>query len=319
MYSFEYKQVIINLYHELKINKIIGEERIKIIMKITNNKFSISSLYNWLKKINHIKRKYINFKITNDIEKFIILKLNENKFITTKQIKILVKDKFNVELSKTSIYNIYKKNNFTFKRNRIITNAYSKEEQIKQIKIVSDKIKTNDIKNIISIDEMSITLNSKPYYGWTIKGTRCETQNNNKIVENKRYSLLMATCNNKIINYSIVLESIKSLKFKQFIEKIHKNKNNNTYFMDNAIIHKSKLFTKYINEKQIKIIYNVPYHSEFNPIECVFSMLRNEILKNKTNTLENVIKSINNFKINIESNKLNNIFNHSIELLHNYK
>ena len=48
-------------------------------------------------------------------------------------------------------------------------------------------------------------------------------------------------------------------------------------------------------------------------------MLRNEILKNKTNTLENVIKSINNFKINIESNKLNNIFNHSIESLHNYK
>jgi transposase len=47
--------------------------------------------------------------------------------------------------------------------------------------------------------------------------------------------------------------------------------------MDNARTHHTKLFKKSIKSKNLKIIYNIPYHSKYNPIEYVFSLLRRDI------------------------------------------
>lgn len=316
MYSYEFRYLVVNLYFQLEKNNIVGNERIKIIRKCVSKQFHINSLYNWIKNIDIKKRNFYNFKITDDIEKFIIDSLNSNNFISAKKIKILIKDKFNVSLSKTSIYSIYKKNNFTFKKNTIITNPLTIEKQNKQILEVKNKINNVEQNNIISIDEMSISLNSKPYFGWSLKGIKCISINKNRIVDNKRYSLLVASSNSKIINYSIVKGSFNTLKFTNFIKKIHKN--NFVYFIDNAIIHKSKFFNNYCLNNKINIIYNVPYHSQFNPIEYIFSLLRNDILYNDNNTFEDIIKIINNFKKNISSDKIKNIFNHSFNLLKNH-
>ena len=317
MFNIEFRTMIVNLYHQLKLNNINGYKRINIIMNITNFKFHINSLYNWIKNIQIKKRSFHNFKITNDIENFIIDKLTHNQFITTKQIKFLIKQKFNVILSKTSIYSIYKKNKFSFKKCKIISNPYSDDIQNKQILDVKNKLNSFNINNIISIDEMSITLNNKPYYGWSKCNERCVYFNKNRIVDNKRYSLLVASSNHKIINYSIVKGSFNTIKFTNFIKKIH-NKNF-IYFMDNAIIHKSKLFNQYVNQNNLNIIYNAPYHSEFNPIEYIFSLLRNKILSNDNNSFDNIIKIINNFKLNISSDIIKNMFNHSFKLLNMYK
>ena len=107
MYSLEFKMSVVKLYFQLKKNNIIGENRINIIYNTFSNKFHINSLYNWIKNINCCKRKY--YKITDVIEKFIIDKITKNKIISSKNIKFLIKNKFNVELSKTAIYSIYKK------------------------------------------------------------------------------------------------------------------------------------------------------------------------------------------------------------------
>ena len=63
----------------------------------------------------------------------------------------------------------------------------------------------------------------------------------------------------------------KGLKTDGFIDfmKILKEKdqtNNYYYILDNAIIHHSKKFKNYVLESNMNIVYNAPYHSEFNPI-----------------------------------------------------
>jgi len=126
----------------------------------------------------------------------------------------------------------------------------------------------------------------------------------------------MAISNQKIINYSIVEKNINSNKFIKFIAKI--NKNNFCYFMDNAIIHKSKKFNIFKNNNNLNVIYNAPYHSEFNPIENIFSMLRNEILRNNNSDLNKIIKIINNFKININPTKISNIYKYAFNNLNNF-
>jgi len=69
-----------------------------------------------------------------------------------------------------------------------------------------------------------------------------------------------------------------------------------TFYLDNASIHRSKIFNKYAIDNKIKLIYNVPYHSHLNPIEYIFLLLRRELFNVDTSSLENIGKIIRNFK-----------------------
>ena len=79
---------------------------------------------------------------------------------------------------------------------------------------------------------------------------------------------------------------------------------------------------KYVRENKLHILYNVSYHSETNPIERVFSVLKNagvflkhpEINRNPNDSIEDIIKSILNVKNTITESTLTNIYNHSFKL-----
>jgi transposase len=63
--------------------------------------------------------------------------------------------------------------------------------------------------------------------------------------------------------------------------------------MDNARIHKSKIFTAYINTEKNKVLYNIPYCTEINPIEMVFSKVKALVHKKGNNEkIERLIKNI---------------------------
>ena len=61
------------------------------------------------------------------------------------------------------------------------------------------------------------------------------------------------------------------------------------------------------------LIYNVPYHSETNPIETVFPVLKNKIIRSVNNSYEDVIKIIVEFKKEFKE-KLSNINKNSFKL-----
>ncbi len=174
--------------------------------------------------------------------------------------------KFKIKISKASIYSIFNKNNLSHKNTKIITNPYPIKEQIEQVKLIKSSIDNLDINNIISIDKTSIELNTKPHKGWSKKGENCLIINNGSKIINKRYSLLVATSNTKIIDFTIVEKGIKLDKFIEFIEFItklkRKDKNNvKSYFIDNVKIHKTKKVNNYIKKNNMYFIYNAPYHS----------------------------------------------------------
>jgi transposase len=158
--------------------------------------------------------------------------------------------------------------------------------------------------------------------GWSKKGEECiiDLKNIKGKEKYQRYSVLMATSNNKIINYTIVEKGIKSETFNKFMNKLNimDKKQKNIYFMDNASVHTSKKFNILKDKLKLNVIYNAPYHSEFNPIEYVFSLLRKNIQSNINNSKENIIKIINIFNKNISSIYLEKIFNHSFELMEKF-
>lgn len=319
MYSIDVIKSSINLYFKLKKDNIIGKNRIKYIENVFN--IHINTLYKWIKKYYDVESdtfnfdgyktnyKYNNTKINELIEKFILNSIDNNNNFNIKKIKINIKNKFNTSLSKSSIYHVLHKNNLTYKK-LCIKNIPYDDDKIKNLKI-DLKNKVNDIDNInnlISYDEMSIYLNSKPYKGWSLKGDDCIIKTKNKTIFNKRFSLGMSIDINSNIDFTITEKALNGFKFNKFMSKIN-IKNNKIIFMDNASIHKNHTFKNNVINNNWNIIYNIPYHSHFNPIEYVFSLLRKDILNGNIETLEHIVDIIVKFKKNINKKHVNNIFN----------
>ena len=297
---------------------MVKKEKHLLIMYLEGH---INTIYNWLKNANilNIKNKnykYNNRKITKTIEFYILDTIKKNTLITIKKIRENIITMFNIEISKQSIYSILKQNNITYKFSKIITNPYTTMEQKEQLQNKKEVIKQLNVDNIISIDETSIELSTKASRGWSLKGTKCIVTNSGKKIINKRFSLIMAVSNKKIIDFHIVSKAAKSKDYLKFMMKLKRKdkENNKSYLMDNCQIHKSKELRKYYKDEKMHVIYNVPYHSEKNPIENVFSCLKNQINRTINDTYDDIVKVVKNFRLSFNPEKLTNIFNHSFGL-----
>ena len=84
-------------------------------------------------------------------------------------------------------------------------------------------------------------------------------------------------------------DPINADEFKWFLQVLQtKNEHVRTcIFMDNLAAHKTGLVRNYMEENDIKYIYNVPYSPDFNPIEAVFSKVKSYFNKRKLNALAN--------------------------------
>jgi len=72
------------------------------------------------------------------------------------------------------------------------------------------------------------------------------------------------------------------------MKEIHNNNGRYYYLTDNATIHKTALISA---ENKFKIIYNVPYSSQFNPIELVNNELKRQLKIKKINDISELDKS----------------------------
>jgi transposase len=271
------------------INNAHSKKNTKILMKKLNiffpdNKISYKHINAIINKNNHLilacnKYKSNNIKITEQIENFIIEQVKNNRLLVANDIKNLVFNKFNLNISLPTIYNIFKRNNYTYKRTKININPYSLDDQKEQLTnvyyhlkenndnseisnkksndIKINNTKVNDIDNekinnkiLISIDEMSIITNRGPTHGWSLKNSLCEI-NIPFIKPNVRYSLLMASSNIKIVKYKLVKGSIKSDDYINFIIELNQENPDYSFLIDNASIHKSKKAKLIYMEKKI--------------------------------------------------------------------
>ena len=61
--------------------------------------------------------------------------------------------------------------------------------------------------------------------------------------------------------------------------------------LDNLAVHKAKSVKKKMDELLMKPVWNVPYASDLNSIEYVFSMLKRNFKKAKLNSIMNTQNS----------------------------
>ena len=311
-YSMDLKSRIINEYNKNILSVV------KIALKFSVSK---SSIYSWIKlckacklttKTEYTKptSKFQNQEIRNIILEHV--KENTN-FIYQNLIKN-IQNKTNIKIGKSTLYNIIADLNLS-KKVAKFKKVYGNQEKLNiKKKILQEQIKDIPNNKIISIDEVSFDTNIIHNYGWSLK--------NIPIIKTigatyKRVTMICAITNNKILHYKIINGSAKKETFLDFLENIP-NIRGKYLFLDNACIHHSKIVTEYVKTKKIKLLFNVPYSPEYNPIEIMFSKLKNlvkDCLNNsKLNTLTN---NITNSLKHITKNNLNNFFNYSFSKLRN--
>ena len=127
-----------------------------------------------------------------------------------------------------------------------------------------------------------------------------------------RYTVISAISNKKIILNKIIKGAANGQIFLDFIiELLQLIGPNKSILLDNARIHHSLLLKAYMENNSNKIIYNVPYSPEYNPIEKVLLKIKSK-LKNSTHTNNNIKKHILNSFKSITVNDLQHFYEKSL-------
>lgn len=261
---------------------------ISLWIKLYNKNLSLldiklSTLYSKIQKNN----KKIDFDLLNYIFELVRL----DPFIERKTIIYLVFKKFNIKISLNKVSFIYRKLRLTWKKPRkyCVKNEIFLEEIQKNRKIFREEIQKKTIENIIFIDESgfnNLFLNTK---GLSPKGDRIHVPVTN--LREKNISLLLALTTKGIIHHIETSNTINGDVFynfiKEVIEKIDKNIKY-TFIFDNVSFHRLKIIKDLINYNGHELLFCPPYSPNHNPIENLFSLIKNEFKKNvKTNKEKN--------------------------------
>ena len=113
-----------------------------------------------------------------------------------------VNEKIKIHLTDSSIYNILNKHKIT--RKRLPSKYYPEKRKGREatdLKTFYEKLNTYDYKRTICLDETSIYLNMKPFYGRSKSGTLVIKKTN--IYPFKRYNMLCVICTNKVFGWKL--------------------------------------------------------------------------------------------------------------------
>lgn len=272
MYDIKFKLNVISC----KKNNKLERKQLLDIFEISNG-----SLYNWCYQYDNntlpikiCRKSKITPNIKCYIMKYIVTRINFNRY----KLINLIDKKFKVKISKSTLYKIIGELNISKKK---INKRFDYTNRIKKRQLITNfknKLKTTKLTDIISIDETSIDTHISNNYGRSLRGKKISIIKKEKRI---RYTVLCAIDMNKVIHFKIINGSANGMIFMEFIKELISRINlTNKYciLLDNARIHHSKIFKKYIEEtKNISLLYNIPYSPEYNPIEKVFNEVKHNL------------------------------------------
>lgn len=180
----------------------------------------------------------------------------------------------------------------TIKNKNLITTNFIKYSFF-FIKIVARSISLG--LKFIFIDESGFSLKNNNYKSWFFQDEEIYYGLN----LTSKINLILGVSDNKIIHYQINEENTTSAIFKDFmgelVEKIgNDEKDNYVFILDNFTGHLTAELFELYNEKKIKVLFSVPYASNFNMIENVFRLIKNKTYKKIYNSMENLKNDIIN-------------------------
>ena len=268
MYNQGFREATLVLYKYFK--------NMKKTAKALN--IGIGTVWRWINNgIIPLKRHSTANEIPEVLKSFVKLKLEGNNSLTQTELKNLVLEHFQVNISRHCISTIIRLLGLSRKRLRKtgLTNKAKYEERMTLFK---EGLETST--EIVSIDEIGFDQRMVPLYGYSQIGTKAIgfTHPTNR----KRTNVIMAIDSLGKKYYKAIIGSVSAKEFNSFIQELPW-KEGTTLIMDNVSFHKTEIVKNSINEKKFKSLFIPPYTPECNPIENVFSVIKNNYRKRAIN------------------------------------
>ncbi len=267
-----------------------------------------STLCRWLQKEGIKTNRKVRTNKIAEIQHFVSTKLNSNPFLSTYDLSKMVKRELNVSVSNTTCWRALMKSNFSRKRTRA------------QVRKADTNIKTDAFKseykqssNFVSVDETFFYLYDYPRYGYSKKGQQIKRYMDHT-PRKKKITLYMAVSNNRIVGYKLVTKHGNTTDFKDFIDSL--NIKDCTLLLDNVAFHKTKILKDLAHSNNIKLLYTPPYSPDYNPIEIVFSKIKDHYRKLNYIRDADMIDNIHSSIDIITQSDLLNIFDHVTRLVY---
>lgn len=324
--SFIYEPRLCNFWYNKLSNKNTMKLNNEEIFLFTKEIQSINFSYDKDKVSNkileideNIKSKIINAyfieteynEVTNQIQEIITLNNNKEKLSCLK-IAQLYENKFSKKISPSHIWYIMKnKLNYRFLKTSVKTAKLTGNNSFNQtwfyLKVFARFLKLNG--SFIFIDESSFYTHNNNYHQWR----KNDDEIYYDIKDSYKVNLLMAINTEKVLFYKLTNVNTTGKEFVNFIKELLSNleeneKKNSLFILDNCKAHLTVDCYKLFNQESLKVLYSVPYRSNFNMIEYVFRKIKNITYKNLYSSIEELKTSLNQI---INSND----FNKGIKLL----
>lgn len=206
--------------------------------------------------------------------------LSEYTYTEVKSIIEHVKKKYDVLYKRTGITDLLKRLGFVYKKPKVVPGNSDPVEAMKYLQKYEEIRRSGN--PLYFMDGVHPQHNSKPGYGWILKGeTKALQSNTGRERLNINGAINIDT--KKIL--TVVDESVNAQSTIKLFEKILKNheSDDKIYIVcDNAGYYRSNLVSEFIKKnKKIELVFLPPYSPFLNLIERVWSYFKKAVLYNK--------------------------------------
>jgi transposase len=237
-------------------------------------------------------------KLKDILLTFIEARMISKPTITQKELQKDILKMLNLNISRQCVATGIRKLNFSRKRlsKRGITNKQIHAERLEVFSKMYKLAKANNIP-IVAIDEVGFDQRTVPLYGYSIKGQKAISECLS--MKRKRTTMIMAIDNEGNYKYTFKTNGVNTEVFDGFIKSLPFREGTHL-LMDNASIHKTKHIQNILESKKLISMFICPYSPDLNPIENVFSVIKNSFRKKLLETdddyesiIEEILENIN--------------------------
>jgi transposase len=227
--------------------------------------------------------------------------IHTTPLITSKELKVIIHEAFNIDVSSQLIRTIIHNIGMTRKKVRF----YGKPKDLK-VKTDAYKTKRDEFvekgKIFYSLDETSFGRHGKPVYGYSLRGSQIHVSKSQPRTTTQSMLALVSSTN--IIKTELKSGSYNSISFFEFLLSVNLPYGS-VILLDNVRFHYCKAVKELACKMGWELLFVPPYSPWFNPIEIegIFSIIKRAYYKQLS--IDDSIKTVT-------SQHLQAFFKHSL-------
>lgn len=249
---------------------------------------SIASLSRWSRRLAP-KGRVRSSKLTSAMEAVIEALVKASACITCREIQAELWRIFQIAVSRQLVHVAVHRMGFSWKRTRKRGVPRPGAKSVSKEDFVRRYLSIEPERPIVALDESGFDQRSRPLYGYSRRGQPAVL----KVVANsdrRRMNLLMAVDTSGASFMTLSDKATKGPGFAAFIQSLP-HPAGAVMVLDNAAFHKTQEVVQVAKSKGYVLMYLPPYTPEFNAIELVFGVVKQDFYRRRYNDFQSGLES----------------------------